>query len=171
MAREFRVAIATDLGRALAAHGADYLFIGKSGAIVLGFPGTTLDVDIFAARNPENGRRIVAALRSIGINVSAEAEAGIVDGRDFVQLKDGPFDVDVLFAPDGIPSYEDAKKRRIEQDGLQVASLDDIIASKRAAGRAKDQLDLPLLESFRQEYERLHPRPLKRAWEIDRQSS
>lgn len=34
-----------------------------------------------------------------------------------------------------------------------VANLRDIIASKRASGRMKDRLDLPLLELFREEYE------------------
>ncbi len=50
-------------------------------------------------------------------------------------------------------------------DGFPVASLRDIIASKRASGRQKDLLDLHLLEQFRQEYERLHPVPLETAFD------
>ena len=169
MAREFRLTIASDLGRAFAEHGADYLFIGKSGAMVLGYPGTTLDVDVFAAKNPDNGRKIVAALRSLDFDVPGEVEEAILAGRDFVQIKFGPFDVDIVFAPDGIESFEKAKARRIIHEGLNVASLDDIIASKRCAARPKDAIDLPQLELFRAEYERLHPKPLRSAWEIDRQ--
>ena len=113
MAKDFRVAIASDLGRAFAEHGADYLFIGKGGAMVLGYPGTTQDVDVFAAKNPDNGRRIVAALVSLGFVVAPEVEAALIAGQDLVQIKDGPFDVDIVFAPDGIESFEKAKQRRI----------------------------------------------------------
>ena len=60
---------AVELADAFARHRVDYLFIGKSGAILLGYPGTTQDVDIFPARSPENGRRIVVALRKIGFEI------------------------------------------------------------------------------------------------------
>ena len=169
MAKEFRITIASDLGRAFAERDVDYLFIGKGAAMVLGYPGTTQDVDVFAAKNPENGRKIVAALRSLGFEIPEEVETAIIEGRDFVQIKTGPFDVDIVFAPDGIESFEKAKARRIDYEGMRIASLDDILASKRAAARPKDANDIPQLELFRIEYERLHPRPLKSAWEIERQ--
>ena len=168
MPQQFRVSIASDLARAFAELGVDYHFIGKSGAIVLGYPGTTQDVDVFPAKNPDNGRKIVAALRSLGFPIEETLEQDIVAGRDFVQIKNGPFDVDLVFAPDGIASFEAAKTRRIVHENLPVASLDDIIASKKASARQKDFIELPLLEKFREAYERLHPRPLKSAWEIDR---
>lgn len=168
MAKEFRVGIASDLGRAFAEHGVDYLFIGKGAAMVLGYPGTTQDVDVFAANNPDNGKGIVAALKSLDFEIPAEVETAILTGRDFVQIKTGPFDVDIVFAPDGIESFETAKARRIVHEGLNIASLKDIIASKRAANRPKDKNDLVQLESFNEEYERLHPRPLKNAWEVER---
>ena len=49
----------------------DYLFIGKSAALLLGYPGTTQDMHVIPARSAENGRRIVAALRKIGFDVDA----------------------------------------------------------------------------------------------------
>jgi hypothetical protein len=137
-----------------------YLFIGKSAAILLGYPGTTQDVDIFPRRDPENGRRIVSALRSIGFEMDGLLEQQIVSGRDFVQIKTGPFDVDLVFAPDGIESFEVAAQRQIIEGRFPVANLRDIIASKRASGRQKDLIELPLLESFRVEYEKRNPAPL-----------
>jgi hypothetical protein len=59
-----------------------------------------------------------------------------------------------------------ARSRGLSQGIFRVASLRDIIASKRASGRQKDQVVLPLLESFRQEYERLHAPELRSASEI-----
>jgi hypothetical protein len=38
---------AVEVAAACAAHEVDYLFIGKSGAILLGYPATTQDVDLF----------------------------------------------------------------------------------------------------------------------------
>jgi len=72
-----------------------------------------------------------------------------VRGKDFVQLKNGPFDLDLIFAPDGIERFEDAWFRRIEVEGFPVCHIDDIIASKIAAHREKDRESLPRLEAFR----------------------
>lgn len=165
MTREFRPLQAEEIARAFQDEGVDYLFIGKSGAILLGYPGTTQDVDIFPARTPGNGRRIVIALRKIGFEITPELEREIVTGKDFVQIKTGPFDVDLVFAPDGIASFEEAKARGLKEGIFLVANLRDIIASKRASGRKKDQIELPLLENFRVEYEKLHAPLLRSAGE------
>jgi predicted nucleotidyltransferase len=141
---------ARELADALARHGVRYLFIGKSAAILLGFPDTTQDADLFVERGPDNGRALVAALRELGFGLNAEQAAEIERGKDFVQLKNGPFDVDLVFAPDGIERFEDAWKRRVEVDGFPVCHIDDIIASKAAAGRVKDRESLPRLRSFRE---------------------
>ena len=166
MNREFRPLQAEEIARAFQDEGVEYLFIGKSGAILLGYPGTTQDVDVFPARTPENGRRIVAALRKLDFEISAELEREVVAGKDFVQIKTGPFDLDLVFAPDGITSFADAKTRGVREGVFQIASLRDIIASKRASGRKKDEIELPLLENFRVEYEKIHAPPLRSAGDI-----
>lgn len=166
MTKEFRPLQAEEIARAFQDEGVDYLFIGKSGAILLGYPGTTQDVDIFPARSPENGRRIVAALRRIGFEISLELDRDMVAGEDFIQIKTGPFDVDLVFAPDGISSFAEAKARGLKEGVFQVANLRDIIANKRASGLKKDQIELPLLEDFRMEYEKLHTPPLRSAGDI-----
>jgi hypothetical protein len=125
-------------------------------------------VDVYADRSAENCRRIVRALRIVGFALHPDAEQSILAGRDFVQIKTGPFDVDIIFAPDGIPDFAEAKSREIFVDGFHIANLRDIIASKRASHRAKDFLDLEYLERFRQEYEKSHPPPLRSAADIVR---
>ena len=64
------------------------------------------------------------------------------------------FDLDLVFAPDGIERFPDAFERRVEVEGFPVCSLDDIIASKEAANRAKDRESLHRLRSFRDYWER-----------------
>ncbi len=61
-------------------------------------------------------------------------------GKDFIQLKNGPFDLDLVFAPDGIERFEDAWARRVDVEGFPVCHIDDIVASKAASNRAKARL-------------------------------
>lgn len=154
----FNPAQAQEVAAAFAANQVDYMFIGKSGAILLGYPGTTQDVDVFPRKGEENGRKIVAALRQLGFSPNEELEQEIVRGKDFVQIKSGPFDIDLVFAPDGIESYDEAKRRIDLSSGFPVANIRDIIASKRAANRARDAVELPLLEAFRDVYEGRNPK-------------
>jgi hypothetical protein len=111
--------------------------------------GSTQDADLFVAKSTANGRAIVSALRELRFELSPIDEANIEQAKDFVQLKNGPFDLDLIFAPDGIERFEDAWARRVEVDGFHVCHPDDIIASKRATNRVKDRESLPRLESFR----------------------
>ena len=48
-----------------------YLFIGKSGAILLGFPDTTQDADLFVDKTPANGRALATAPRVVPANARA----------------------------------------------------------------------------------------------------
>lgn len=150
----FHPAQAQEVAQAFAAHEVDYMFIGKSGAILLGYPGTTQDVDVYPRKDIDNGRRIVAALKDIGFTLDTTLEQEIIRGKDFVQIKSGPFDIDLVFAPDGIENYDAAKSRMDTSTGFPVLNIRDIIASKRAARRARDAVELPLLEAFREVYEK-----------------
>jgi hypothetical protein len=141
---------AEEIRDAFQQQGVRYLFLGKSGAILLGFPDTTQDADVFLEKSPTNGSAAVTALRTLGFDLSPAEEKQIVTGKDFIQLKSGPFDLDLIFAPDGIEHFDDAWQRRVEVEGFAVCHIDDIIASKVATGRAKDQESLPRLRAFRE---------------------
>jgi hypothetical protein len=71
-------------------------------------------------------------------------------GKDFVQLKSGPFDVDLVYAPDGLPDYATVKKRSIRIDRFPLAKLEDIIASKEATAGREILLTCPCCESFKE---------------------
>ena len=88
--------------------GVKYLFLGKSAAILLGFPDTTQDVDIFPLKSVENGQALVSALQEIGFLLNEQEASEIIRGKDFIQLKNGPFDLDLIFAPDGIENFVEA---------------------------------------------------------------
>jgi hypothetical protein len=147
---------AEEIRDAFARHAVRYLFLGKSGAILLGFPDTTQDADLFLDKSTDNGRAVAAALRDLGFALNEEQTAEIERCKDFVQLKNGPFDVDLIFAPDGLERFDDAWRRHIDVEGFPVCHIDDIIASKEASGRQKDRESLPRLKAFREYWVQRH---------------
>jgi len=150
---QFNPLQAQEVAEAFAEDGVDYLFIGKGGAILLGFPGTTQDVNVYPAKDADNGRRLVAAVRRIGFVIDEAVEREIVAGKDFIQLTNGPFDLNIVFTPDGIESYAAAKQRAVMEGIFPVANIRDIIASKRATNRMKDRWTCISSMLFRIEYE------------------
>lgn len=88
-------------------------------------------------------------VETLNLAIDGTTAAEIRRGKDFVQLRSGPFDVDLIFAPDGIESFNEAWNRGVRVQEFPVCGLDDIIGSKRQARRAKDKESLPRLEQFR----------------------
>ncbi len=126
-----------------------YLFIGKSGAILLGYPDTTQDADLFIEKNASNCEMLVQSLLDIGFQLTDQQAQEVRREKGIVQLKNGPFDLDLIFAPDGIENFDDAWKRRVDVEGFPVCDIDDIVLSKQATNRQKDKESLPRLLSFR----------------------
>jgi hypothetical protein len=145
---EFRNA--EELGRVFRDFGVKYLFFGKSGAILLGYSDTTQDVDLYVEKQVANCEKLVAALAELGFRLTKQEEQEVRRGKDFIQLRNGPFDMDLIFAPDGIERFDDAWARRTEKYGFPIANIDDIVGSKQAANRQKDRESLPRLLSFRE---------------------
>lgn len=155
---KFAPAQAEELAAAFAAEEVDYLFIGKSGAILLGYPETTQDVDIFLPKSKENAERVFRALKNLGFQLDPVLPVSILAGSEIVLMKSGPFALDLIHAPDGIESFQSAKSRSVLAGGrFPVASLEDVIASQCATGREKDVHDLRRLKQFRSEYARRNP--------------
>lgn len=113
----FHPAQAQEVAAAFGKHGVDYMFIGKSGAILLGYPGTTQDVDVFPRKDAENGRRIVSALTELGFAIDGALEAVIIRGKDVVQIKNGPFDIDLV-------SLQTASKAMTKQRHASICPAD-----------------------------------------------
>jgi len=61
----------------------------------------------------------------------------IIAGKDFIQLTDGPFDLNIVFTPDGVDDYAAAKRRAVTEGILPVATIRDIIASKKSSNGKK----------------------------------
>src|SRR5216683_1036502 len=140
---------AQEIRDAFKRHQVKYLFIGKSGAILLGYPDTTQDADLFVEKNAANCERLVKDLRDLGFPLTDPQAQEVRRGNVLIQLKNGTFDLDLIFAPDGIERFEDAWTHRVDVEGFPVCDINDIVRSKQATNRQKDKESLPRLLSFR----------------------
>lgn len=148
--------------KVLVDHGVDFVVIGASAAILQGVPiVATLDLDVTMASTKANLKRLEAALLELDARlrlpdpeekVEMPLDARMLAGLSVVTLttRFGPFDL--LFAPSGAPPYSELKRRAVEVApfhlALRVASIEDLIAMKRAAGREKDAAHLTILLEF-----------------------
>lgn len=146
-------------------EGVEFVVIGGFAAIIHGSPLPTEDVDVIPSRNGENLERLAKALKRLRARIRTGGEA-IETNIDAAFIRNMPHmlnlvtsfgDVDLVFTPAGeLKVYEQWFERSRSaqlREGLivSVASLDDIIASKVAANRPKDQRALPYLESLREQ--------------------
>jgi len=76
MAAKFEYAQAEEIRDTFARHGVRYLFLGKSGAILLGYPDTTQDADLFVEKSAANGAAIVTALDELGFQLDDQQRLG-----------------------------------------------------------------------------------------------
>ena len=114
------------IAEVLKAHNVKYCFIGKGAAILYGYPGTTIDVDIFPEKSLINNQNLLDALSELDFELDDETCEQILKGKDFIQLVN-PYPLDIVFAPDGIESFEDAEIEFVK--GLPVLSLDGIMSN------------------------------------------
>jgi hypothetical protein len=144
--------------RALEAHHVRYVVIGAIAAIAAGAPILTTDLDVTPARSHENLERLAFALRDLDAKLrSASAPAGVpfpieaemLATADSWTLTTRVGDVDLMFLPAGTRGYDDlrngARRTRIAGVTVTVAALADVIRSKEAANREKDNMQLPIL--------------------------
>jgi hypothetical protein len=153
--------------RVLQQHGVNFIVVGGMAATALGSPSITFDLDICYERSPSNHARLAEALRELHASLRG-APAGLpflLDGRTITNGDSFTFDTDVgpldcLGTPAGTKGYADLLCNASEvdfPDGLvvRVAALDDLLRMKRAAGRAKDRIQVEILEALKEERAKL----------------
>ena len=133
--------------RLLAKHRLDAVLIGNAAAALQGSPVTTMDLDFMfrkTAGNLTKLRRVADDLDAVVLHPYYPASElyRVLRERDGLQF-------DFMAKVDGIRSFESLRSRaastRFGRYDLKVASLADIIASKKAANRPQDRAVLPIL--------------------------
>jgi len=137
--------------QALSEHGVDFVVIGGMAGLVHGSAYPTFDLDVAYSRDRANLERLVGALGELDVTLRG-APADLPFQLDVRTLENGAnftFDTpygsfDVLADIAGMSTYENLRKEArveaIEGIEVRVASIDDLIAMKRAADRTKDKV-------------------------------
>lgn len=146
---------------ALVDHGVAFILIGGMAAIVHGSPLPTEDVDVTPEASEANLGRLAAALRTLDARVRhPDIPDGLPFSCDATSLAAAIFwnlttpygDLDISFTPaatSGFASLDgDASDIVFRGVAVRLASLADIVASKAAANRPKDQRALPVLREL-----------------------
>lgn len=144
--------------------------IGGVAARLRGVPILTQDLDVTPRATKSNLEKVASALTDLGARLrTANDPDGVVFPHDPTLLGAANSwtlitrlgDLDLVFEPAGTRGYDDlkgdAESLNVAADpqlAVSVASLEDIIRSKQAAGRAKDQAALPLLRQTLDEIDR-----------------
>ncbi len=138
-------------------NGIDFVVIGSIAGLVYGSAYPTYDLDVMLASGSANLERLTFALAALNLNL----DVGL-----FVEKKGLSFDtdfgtLDILGEVGGIRSYEElqrgARRELIAGVAVQVASLDHLIAMKRASSQRKDQLMLMEYVELADEIRRREP--------------
>jgi hypothetical protein len=145
-------------------QGVEYVLIGGLAAVLHGSPQVTFAADICPARDPENLEHLATALREMRARLRAAdaperlpfpCDAGFLAGVQMFNLVTDHGDLDLSFEPSGTGGYpdliRDASSMTLKGYSVSVAALEDVIRSKEAAGRPKDQAALPLLRQLLEE--------------------
>lgn len=145
----------------LARHGVEYVLIGGFATVQHGSPFLTQDLDITPAKSEVNLARLSSALDDMHALVRTSSDPdGLPFDHDGSSLGDALVwnlvtdfgDLDISFVPDGTAGFDDLRRDAdvIEIHGIavRVGSLADVIRSKQAANRPKDQRVLPTLREI-----------------------
>lgn len=133
--------------RVLAAHGVAFVVIGGVAARLHETGYATVDIDVCPARDADNLRRLAAALQELGARLRVEGDSDGVALEPDPELlanmttmtlltRRGP--LDGCFAPAGFArGYDELAALsvvvRVLDVDVPVASLEDVVASKRAS--------------------------------------
>lgn len=147
---------------ALSDGGVRFILIGGVAARVLGSPSLTSDLDICYARDKANLEALAAVLigvharlRGVKEKVPFRLDARTLAAGDSFTFETDLGDLDILGTPSGTTGYDDLVRdaNEIQVDGRKVlvASVDDLIRMKLAAGRPKDRVEVEILGALREE--------------------
>jgi predicted nucleotidyltransferase len=141
-----------EVGRALIAVSLEAVLIGNAAAALQGAPVTTVDFDFLFRRTPRN----LAKLKEVADRLRATVLRPYYPASGLFRVirDDDGLQVDFMTSIHGVRSFEGLRDRAtrmtIEGMPILVASLEDIIRSKKAARRPRDLAVREMLEKARE---------------------
>ena len=140
-----------ELLESLNRHKVRYLVVGGYAVGFHGWSRTTNDIDIVIADDPDNAKRMVAALTEFGFGQTGLSVDLFTRPNSLVTLGVEPVAADILNYLRGVDlnkAFENAKIVLVEDIEVNVVSYQDLIANKRAVDRLQDKIDVEKLEKI-----------------------
>lgn len=138
-----------DMLKCLNKAGVDYILVGGWAVNMYGYIRATVDLDIWILAGADNAKKVYEAVAEFGAPVSEMKPEEFAEYGMIFQIGVAPCRVDIISKISGV-SYADAVTRAVPKtiDGIpvRIISLEDLIANKKASGRAKDLADVEVLE-------------------------
>jgi hypothetical protein len=139
----------SDLFAAFNEAGASYLVVGAHAVAFHAEPRYTKDLDLWVDASEQNATLVMNALRAFGAPLHDISDADFARPGITLQIGIAPNRIDIATQIDGI-HFADAWPNGVAstygEHPIWVIGRADLIANKRAAGRAQDRLDVELLE-------------------------
>jgi hypothetical protein len=146
--------------RELVRGGVDFVLIGGIAVLMHGYPRATRDLDVVFDYGEENlealGRVLLglnAKLRGVEDDVDFVPDRRTLRGIELLTLETSAGWLDIHRLPRGVASYSrlrrNAERISVDDFSILIASPDDLIAMKQAAGRPQDRIDIAALEAIK----------------------
>jgi hypothetical protein len=133
-----------DLLQAFADEGVSYLLIGGYAVTFHDRPRYTKDLDLWIDSSNENRERVYRALANFGAPPNVLEDLSTLAPGEVLWMGNPPVRVDILQQVDGL-DYSKSYARRVQVAWhgvpVNVLSRQDLIVSKKAAGRPQDLVD------------------------------
>ena len=141
--------ILSKVSKALNDENLEAIVIGNAGGALLGSPVTTLDIDFYFRKTPTNLLKLKRVAKRLNATIFRPFYP--LSGLFRVIGEDDGVYLDFMSEAHGIKSFASLRSRAQEfvigKNKLLVASLEDIIKSKEASKRDRDNASLKILKA------------------------
>ena len=146
-----------NLWRAFEKNKLKYIMVGGFASILNGYNRLTSDIDIWIKDTKENRSALQLSLQEIGLETIPDLQnIDFIPGWSSINLPSG-FELDVMTKLKGFEQekfdecYLTANEAIIENISVRFFHINQLIESKKAANRLKDQLDVEELEKIKRQ--------------------
>jgi len=137
-----------DVFKSLEIHNVKYLMTGEIAAVLYGVPRATFDLDILIEASVENAQNLLEALLDAKLGTAVLTTAEELTANEITIFEDR-IRIDVQTSTPGLnftDAWSNKKVMTYKNQDFFVLSKQDLIQSKRAAGRKVDLEDVRILE-------------------------
>ena len=132
-------------------HKVKYLLIGGWSVAIHGRPRYTKDIDFFILADQSNSKKMKGVIDDFGFATLGLSEADLATVGQIIQLGIEPNRIDLINKIPGVEFDEAWNNRQVitvDNVGINLISVDDLIKNKLASGRPQDLADVEMLKKI-----------------------